>query len=119
MPAPLLFSDRVKDSTTTTGTGDLTLSGSAPTGFVTFNSAFGTNAYFYYAISSTGAEWEVGIGHLSGATTLVRDTVLASSNSGAAVSLSAGTKDVYCTIPANWTKRRGNRLAAAAGMDMP
>lgn len=95
------FADRVKDSTTTTGTGNLTLSGTAPTGFQTFNAAFGTNTKFYYAISSSGgAEWEVGIGYLSASTTLVRDKINASSNSNAAVNLSAGTKDVYCTISA-------------------
>jgi hypothetical protein len=100
MPAPRLYADRVKDSTTTTGTGSLTLSGSAPTGFVDFNTALGTGVYFYYTISTTGgAEWEVGIGHLSAATTLVRDTILASST-GSIVSLSAGTKDVFVTIPA-------------------
>lgn len=83
--APYLYADRVKDSTTTTGTGNLTLSGTAPTGYVDFNTAFSATNYFYYTISSSGgAEWEVGVGHLSASTTLVRDSVLASSNAGAA-----------------------------------
>lgn len=93
------FSDRVKDTTTTTGTGDITLSGTAPSGYESFNTAFGVGPKFYYAIVG-GSEWEVGIGYLSGSTTLVRFRVTASSNSDAAVNFSAGTKDVFCTIPA-------------------
>lgn len=93
-----MFADRVKETTTTTGTGSLTLLG-AVSQFRTFNTAFGTDAPFYYAIvGQSGTEWEVGIGHLSASTTLVRDRVTASSNSNAAVNLSAGTKDVFCTI---------------------
>jgi hypothetical protein len=92
--------DRVKETTTTTGTGSITLAGAA-TGYRSFNSAFGTGVRFYYAIaSSTGSEWELGEGYLSGSTTLVRDVVLSSSNSGALVNFSAGTNDVFCTIPA-------------------
>ncbi len=99
------YKDRVKDTTSTTGTGALTLSGTAPTGFVDFNSAFGTNVYFYYALAgSSDAEWEVGVGYLSGATTLVRETVLGSSNSGALVSLT-GAKDVFCTISASFAQK--------------
>ena len=95
------YFDRVKDSTTTTGTGNITLSGSAPTGFVAFAAVYATGSpgdLFTYCISSSGgSEWEVGTGYLSGATTLVRDVVLASSNSGSAVNFSAGTKDVFVT----------------------
>lgn len=90
--------NRVKDVTTTTGTGNITLSGTAPTGYVNFNANFGLNTRFGYVISSTGAEWECGIGYLSASTTLVREVVRDSSNSGAAVSFSAGSKDVYCDI---------------------
>jgi hypothetical protein len=116
----LLFGDRVKDSTTTTGTGDLTLSGSSPSGYVTFNSVFGTSGTtFYYAVSSSGgSEWEAGVGYLSAATTLVRQKILASSNAGAAVNFSAGTKDVFCTIPASFVGRvfkRGKAYAIALG----
>lgn len=92
--------DFVRDSTTTTGTGNVTLAGSPPTGYQSFNAAFGTNVRFYYAIRA-GSEWEVGEGYLSASTTLVRDDIFSSSNSGAAVNFSAGTKDVYCTIPAD------------------
>ena len=108
-----LYADRVKDTTTTTGTGDLTLSGTAPTGYQTFNAAVGQGPRFYYAIVSAGAEWEVGRGYLSGATTLVRETVLASSNSGAVVSLSSGSKDVFITWP-GWVATRSSTL----GQDM-
>lgn len=124
MAAPFLYKDRVKDTTTTTGTGDITLSGSAPTGFQTFNTAFGTGTYFLYCIhddDTPGSEWEVGEGHLSGATTLVRDTVLASSNSDAAVNFSAGTKHVFCTFgafDAQRTYTHGRSYAAARGMTM-
>jgi len=115
MTAPFLHADRVKDTTTTTGTGDLTLSGTAPTGFVSFNTAFGTAMYFHYTISSSGgAEWEVGTGYLSAATTLVRDSVQASSNAGALVSLSSGTKDVFCSLPANEMNELSGAIAVAA-----
>jgi hypothetical protein len=116
------FADRVKDTTTTTGTGNLTLSGSAPTGFQTFNTAFGTNTRFYYAVSSSGgSEWEVGVGYLSASTTLVRDKINASSNSNAAVNFSAGTKDVYCTISAEAADNTNHAqfLAFSAGQFWP
>ena len=96
----LLLADRVKDTTTTTGTGNITLAGSPPTGYQSFNTAFGTSNPLYYCIEG-GAEWEVGQGYLSASTTLVRSTVLASSNSGSAVSFSAGTKNVFSTMPAS------------------
>jgi hypothetical protein len=95
----LVLADRVKETTTTTGTGTLTLAGAA-TGFQSF-SVIGNGNTTYYAISSSsGSEFEVGIGTytLSG-TTLARTTILASSNSGSAVNLSAGTKDVFVTYP--------------------
>lgn len=99
--ANLLFADRVKDTTTTVGTGNITLSNSAPTGFVTFNSAFGTGTSFNYQIEGSGGEWEVGIGTLTSASTLVRSSVLYSSNSNAAVNFSAGTKVVFHSLAAS------------------
>lgn len=102
MPAP---SDFVHETTTSTGTGNLTLVN--VNGKRSFNTAFGTGGtnVFDYGISNRDAsEWERGTGHLLDATTLVRDTVLASSNAGAAVNFSAGTKDVVNDIPA------GNQL---------
>lgn len=101
-----LFFDRVKETSTTTGTSDITLAG-AVSQYRSFSSVFTTGAlgvadFFYYAIvGQTGTEWEVGRGYLSGATTLVRYIVLSSSNSNSAVNLSAGTKDVFCTISAD------------------
>lgn len=98
------FADRVKDTTTTTGTGSITLAGSAPTGYATFASSFATGTTgIPYAIVG-GSQWEVGYGTLSASTTLTRDTVLSSSNSNSAVNFSAGTKDVFVTIPAAWAE---------------
>lgn len=95
-----LYADRVKETSTSTGTGNFTLAG-AVSQFRGFNAVFGTNVRFYYAIvGQTGTEWEVGEGYLSGSTTLVRDDIFSSSNSNAAVNFSSGTKDVFCTIPA-------------------
>lgn len=100
MPGPYVF-DRVKDTTTTTGTGTLTLANSAPSGFRTFGSVLANNDTCFYAIAHQSAsEWEVGIGtYTVSGTTLARTQVLASSNSGSAVNLSAGTKDVFITVP--------------------
>jgi hypothetical protein len=97
----LVIADRVKVTTTTTGTGTLSLA-SAATGFQDF-SVIGDGNTTYYAISSAlGSEWEVGIGtYTASGTTLSRDTILGSSNSGSAVNFSAGTKDVYVVYPAS------------------
>jgi hypothetical protein len=94
---PLVVKDRVLETSTTTGTGTLTLAG-AQTGYQTFSSAIGNTNTTYYAITN-GAEWEVGIGTV-GAGTLSRDSILESSNSGSAVNFSAGSKNVFCTYPA-------------------
>ena len=97
---PLVVKDRVRETTTTTGTGTITLAG-AVAGFQSF-SAIGDANTTYYTINLPGAnEWEVGLGtYTASGTTLSRDTILASSNSGSAVNFSAGTKDVFCTYPA-------------------
>lgn len=94
----LVLKDRVKETTTTTSTGTYTLAG-AVTGYQAF-SVVGDGNTTYYTVTD-GTNWEVGIGTytLSG-TTLSRDTILASSNSGNAVSWSAGSKDVFLTYPA-------------------
>ena len=90
----------VRETTTTTGTGTVTLAG-AVLGFQSF-SAIGNGNSTYYTIAGQGtSEWEVGIGtYTSSGTTLSRTTILASSNSGSAVNFSAGTKDVFCDYPA-------------------
>jgi hypothetical protein len=108
----LVVKDRVQETTSTEGTGTLTLDG-AVTGFQTFSSAIGNTNTTYYAISSDSSEFEIGIGTV-GAGTLARTTILASSNGGNAVSLSAGTKNVFCTYPAGkslYTDASGNAIA--------
>ena len=96
-----VINDRVKETSTTSGTGTFTLDG-AVTGFETFSSAIGNASTTYYAIhTQNAAEFEVGIGTV-GAATLARDTIISSSNSDAAVDFSvATTKDVFCTMPAS------------------
>ena len=95
----LVLADRVRETTTTTGTGTVTLAG-AVVGFQTF-AAIGNGNVTYYTIAGQGtSEWEVGIGtYTSPGTTLSRDTILSSSNSGLAVNFSAGTKDVFVVYP--------------------
>jgi hypothetical protein len=94
----LVVKDRVQETSTTTGTGTITLAG-AVSGFQSF-SAIGNGNTTYYAIVG-GTEWEVGLGtYTSSGTTLSRDTVL-SSSTGSKVSFSAGTKNVFVTYPAS------------------
>ena len=97
----LVLNERVKETTTTTGTGALSLGG-APTGFETFAAGIGNSNTTYYAIfHATADEFEVGLGTLDGdSSDLTRTTVYASSNSDSAVNFSAGTKTVFCTMPA-------------------
>ena len=98
---PLVLADRVKETTTTTGTGTITLDG-ASTGFQSF-SVIGNGNTTYYTIAGQGtSEWEVGIGtYTSSGTTLSRDTVLASSaGAPTKTTFSAGTKDVFVTYTA-------------------
>jgi hypothetical protein len=107
----LVLKDRVKESTTTTGTGTLTLLG-AYTGYQAF-SAIGDGNTCYYAISSSeGSQWEVGVGtYTASGTTLSRDTILESSTGGGAIDLAAGVKDVYVVYPAEkgvWLDASGN-----------
>jgi len=93
----LVVKDRVQETTTTTGTGTVTLAG-AVAGFQSF-SVVGDGNTTYYAITS-GTDFEVGLGtYTSSGTTLSRDTVLESSNSGSKITLS-GTSNVFVTYPA-------------------
>jgi len=95
----LKLADRVRETTTSTGTGAITLGG-AVAGFVSFSSVLSTNDTTYYVIvSSTGADWEVGVGTYS-SNTLTRTTVLDSSNSNALVNFTVGTKAVFIAQPA-------------------
>jgi hypothetical protein len=98
-----VLADRVKETTTTTGTGTVTLLG-ASTGYQSFSAIGNANTTYYTIAGQTGSEWEVGIGtYTSSGTTLARTTVISSSNSGSLVSFSAGTKDVFVTYPAEFT----------------
>jgi hypothetical protein len=93
----LVVKDRVQETTTSVGTGTVTLAG-AVTGFQTF-AAIGDGNTCYYAITS-GNNWEVGLGtYTASGTTLSRDTILESSNAGSAITLS-GTSNVFVTYPA-------------------
>jgi hypothetical protein len=99
----LVLNDRVKETTTTTGTGTVNLGG-AQTNFETFVAGIGNSNTTYYAIvHRSSAEFEVGLGTITDASpdTLARTTVISSSNSDSAVNFSAGTKDVFCTMPAS------------------
>ena len=96
----LIVKDRVKESTTTTGTADFTLGG-ASSGFQTFAVIGNSNTTYYAAVDQSTGEWEVGVGtYSSTGPTLTRDTVLESSNAGSKVSFAVGLKDVFCTYPA-------------------
>ena len=101
----LVLNDRVKETSTTAGTGTLDLDG-AVTGFETFVAGIATTNTTYYCIAhQTEDEWEVGLGTVTDATpdTLSRDTVISSSNSDGKVDFTAGTLDVFCTFPASKT----------------
>ena len=101
----LVLNDRVKETTTTTGTGTLNLAGAA-TNFETFVAGIGDGNTVYYAIvHQSAAEFEVGLGTVTDGSpdTLSRTTILSSSNSDSAVDFSSGTKDVFCTLPASKT----------------
>lgn len=94
-----VVADRVKESTVTVGTGTITLAGAA-SGFQSFAVIGNSNQTFYTIAHQLAAEWEVGIGtYTSSGTTLSRDTILSSSNSGSLVAFSAGIKDVFVTYP--------------------
>lgn len=96
----LVLNDRVKETTTTTGTGTVTLGG-AVSGFDTFAAGIGNSNTTYYCIQ-LAAEFEVGLGTLAAdSSTLARTTVISSSNSDNAVNFSAGAKNVFCTLPAS------------------
>jgi hypothetical protein len=111
----LVVKDRVKETTTTTGAGTITLAG-ASTGFQSFSVIGNGNTTYYTIAGQTGTEWEVGIGtYNSSGTTLTRNTVLASSNSGLFVIFSAGTKDVFVTYPADYAAFATNTVSSFSG----
>jgi len=100
-----VLADRVKETTTTTGTGTVTLLG-ASTGYQSFAVIGNANTTYYTIASQSGSEWEVGIGtYTSSGTTLARTTVLSNSSATqpSALSFSAGTKDVFVSYPAEYS----------------
>ena len=116
----LVINDRVKESTTTTGTGTVTLGG-AVQGFETFLAGIGNSNTTYYCIQ-LNAEFEVGLGTLAGdSSTLARTTVISSSNSDNAVNFSSGTKFVFCCLPASKTTilDASNNLTLPGKLSMP
>ncbi|MDC3346408.1 hypothetical protein OAV76_04050 [Schleiferiaceae bacterium] len=100
-----VINDRVKQTTTTTGTGTIDLSGTE-TGFETFVAGIGDGVQTYYAIVHDGtADFEVGTGTVTdaGTDTLSRQSVISSSNSDNLVNFGSGSKTVFCTLPAKKT----------------
>jgi hypothetical protein len=109
----LVLADRVQETTTTTGTGTVTLAG-AVTGYQTFAAVGDGNSTYYTIAGQTSSEWEVGIGtYTASGTTLSRTTVLSSSNSGSLVNFSAGTKNVFVTYPASTSVPEGKAIIMA------
>jgi hypothetical protein len=96
-----IVADRVKETSTTTGTGNVTLAGAA-TAFQAFSAVCANNDTFFYCIAhQTANEWEIGYGtYVSATPAVARTTVIESSNADAAVNFSSGTKDVFITNPA-------------------
>jgi len=97
---PLVLADRVRQTSTTVGTGTLTLVGTV-TGFQSFAVIGNGNTTYYTIVDANTGDWEVGLGtYTSSGTTLSRDTVLASTNSNNLVVFGSGVKDVFVTYPA-------------------
>jgi hypothetical protein len=98
-----VIADRVRETSTTTGTGNFTLAGAVDR-FRTFDSVLDTGDTTYYTIADqSGVGWEVGIATFTSPATLARTTILSSSNGGSAVDFGAGSKDVFITLPASRT----------------
>jgi hypothetical protein len=119
----ITFYDRIKETTTTTGTGNIVLLGASPQylSFASRYTANNQNDSFYYCIAAqAGTEFEIGLGNLATANTIARSVVTASSNSDQLVNFSAGTKDVYVTLAANYIQDDfGLEVASAAGYNLP
>jgi hypothetical protein len=111
----LVLADRVKETTTTAGTGTITLAG-ASTGYQSFSVIGNGNTTYYCIAGQTTSEWEVGVGtYTSSGTTLARTTVLANSagTQPTALTFSAGTKDVFVTYPAGYSVNSTNNAGTA------
>ena len=107
----LILADRIKENTTTTGTGTVVLGG-AQTGYQSFAAIGDGNTTYYTIADQTGSTWEVGIGtYYSGNVSLARTTILSSSNAGAVANFTAGTKDVFVTMPSETSALGGSGQA--------
>lgn len=94
----LVVADRLRETSTTAGTGTYTLAG-AVIGHQSFSVVGDGNTTYYTA--TDGTDWEVGTGtYTASGTTLARTTIHASSNSGSAVDWSTGTRNIYGDLPA-------------------
>jgi len=110
----LVLKDRVKETTTTTGTGSFALAG-AVTGYDSFGQIGSGNTTYYAVYLDGGSEWEVGIGTYTSPSTLSRDTILASSNAGSVVTFSAGQKTIWCDYPAGTSVYASNNGSQTSG----
>ena len=113
--AGLAYNDRVMESTTTSGTGSLTLAG-AVAGYQSFASAFADQTDVYYVIVDGSNNWEVGIGTFSVSGALTRTTVLSSSNSNTLVSFTGAGQTVWCDHPASAIADLGMTVAFSMHM---
>jgi hypothetical protein len=116
----LIVKDRVRETTTTTGTGTVTLGG-AVSGFQSFSVIGNANTTYYTIVDAIAGSWEVGIGtYSSTGPTLSRTTILESSNSGSAVSFVANIKDVFVTYPAERSMYvEGTTITPATAATLP
>ena len=107
----LILADRIKENTTTTGTGTIVLGG-AQTGYQSFAVVGNANTTYYTIADQVGSNWEVGIGtYYTGNVSLARTTILSSSNAGAVANFTAGTKDVFVTYPSETSALGGSGQA--------
>lgn len=113
------LADRVQETTSSTGTGSITLLGAVP-GYQTFASGFGSDSRVVQYLIVSGTAWEVGKGTFNGTTGLTRDTIRSSSNGNALITLS-GTSNVFCTASAELLDNAniGMQIAQSRGMALP
>jgi len=112
----LSIADRVKETTTTTGTGSISLAG-AVTGYRAFSGVLNTGDTTYYCVADQGgSNWEVGLGTFTSPSTLARTTILSSSNSNSVVTFGSGTKDVFITEPSSQVMLAYNNNGPRAGL---
>jgi hypothetical protein len=113
----MYLADRVMETSTTTGTGTITLAG-AKTGYSSFASGLGSSPVVTCSCITDGTDFEVGEGTFNGTTSLARERIRRSSNAGAAVNWAAGTRDVFITASANVISNLGRTTARSHHQDM-